>query len=621
MKCNIKKLLGSQTLENISISFCIHIIALLILSLFTISVEKKQQSLVIDLLPVDSEIIQENKIEEIENFSEDITVIKPQSVANNSIPQIETEISIPQIDTNFSDIKNTQQPLIDNEILTKDIVLGLGDNIDQQQNVGGVLDRLTIEIINHAENKDLNVIWLFDASVSLTAQRSDIKNRIVKIFNELSHREVGGKQIYHTVGSFGKDYKSVTKIPTQAIKSFVDSIDSISIDESGIENIFNAIDSLCQQYKSYHNMVIVFTDEVGDDIDCLEKCISTTKKYQIPVYVVGPPAPFGLPKILFKYVDPDPKFDQKERWVEIKQGPETLFKMTLDIESLPVDQSGLDSGFGPYALTRLCYNSGGIYFSIHPNRTDDIVLKKNIQPLSSNITKFFDIEVMKKYSPDYRHILTQQKEIDNNKIKWALVNACQIPIRIVYDQKMSFTAFNESEFVEQLNDAQNFAARLEPKIERIYVLLKSVENLAENLDDKRWLASYHLAMGRILATKCRIELYNIILAEAKSGLKKKNPKTNCWTLSFDENVNSNNSQINKIFDSAQKHLDYVVVNFPDTPWSYIASEELRTPMGYKWTEEYKEPTKSSTGNNNNNPPKDDMKKKLEFKPQRKIDQI
>ena len=28
----------------------------------------------------------------------------------------------------------------------------------------------------------------------------------------------------------------------------------------------------------------------------------------------------------------------------------------------------IDSGFGPFALTRLCYETGGIYFAVHPNR-------------------------------------------------------------------------------------------------------------------------------------------------------------------------------------------------------------------------------------------------------------
>ena len=33
------------------------------------------------------------------------------------------------------------------------------------------------------------------------------------------------------------------------------------------------------------------------------------------------------------------------------------------------DEPQYKAGFGPFALTRLCYETGGIYFAVHPNRT------------------------------------------------------------------------------------------------------------------------------------------------------------------------------------------------------------------------------------------------------------
>ena len=230
---------------------------------------------------------------------------------------------------------------------------------------------------------------------------------------------------------------------------------------------------------------------------------------------------------------------------------------------------------------------------------------------------------MNKYSPDYRNFLLQNKEIQNNKIKQSLLQACQIPINITYDQKMNFTAFNEGDFVEQLNDAQKFSAKIEPKLDQVYNILKSVEANAKNLTEKRWIVSYNLAMGRILATKCRIELYNLMLAEAKSGLKKKDAKNNAWELVRSMEVDSQNSQLTKTYNSAQKYLKLVVDKYPETPWAAIAQAELDTPMGYKWSEKYIDPPKPGIGNNNNNNPnpKDDELKKLEHKPQRKLDKI
>jgi hypothetical protein len=370
-------------------------------------------------------------------------------------------------------------------------------------------------------------------------------------------------------------------------------------------------------------MIVVFTDEVGDDLNLLDKTVVEARRKGTRIYVVGPPAPFGLSSIQFKYVDPDPKFDQNEKWVEINQGPETLFKMTLDLHSLPIDESGLDSGFGPYALSKICVDTGGIYFAVHPNRNENQVSKKEISPLSSYISVFFDNAVMKKYSPDYRSILLQTKENQTHKIKTALLNACKIPIQINNNQKINFTAYTEGEFVEQLNEAQKYSAKIEPQIDRIYTILKEVEPQSKSLDEKRWLASYNLAMGRILATKCRIELYNAMLAEAKTGLQKNDPKNNLWNLEFDAEFTTKSSQLQKSYATAIKYLQSIVSDFPDTPWALVAQNELDTPMGYKWIDSYKEPSKMNDGsNNNNNPlPKDDIKRKIELKPQRKIDKI
>jgi hypothetical protein len=32
------------------------------------------------------------------------------------------------------------------------------------------------------------------------------------------------------------------------------------------------------------------------------------------------------------------------------------------------DEEQMDSGFGPYGLCRLAYETGGLYFTVHPNR-------------------------------------------------------------------------------------------------------------------------------------------------------------------------------------------------------------------------------------------------------------
>lgn len=610
-------------LLSLGVSSLLYAILFIVLSLVTISIPIQKYSIVIESLPVDDIENQEIEILDINISDEDLTVQQPSSNSVASIPEYHQNISISDLSVLLDNAVTTP---IASLVPTDDIntMFNLGQSTVQDTNIGGVLDRLAIEIINNARTKNISVIWLFDASVSLSQQRKNIADRFAKIIEEINQSENSVKKIEHVVCSFGSKLSILNNIPSNDTEELIRLIDSIPIDDSGIENVFGSVHELCLTYKHTKNMIIVFTDEVGDDINKLEPAVFDARKFGSSIYVVGSPAPFGIDKIEFRYKDPDPQFDQTEKWVEINQGPETFVKMTLDLHSLPIDEQALDSGFGSYGLSRLCADSGGIYFSMHPNRSKGILNKKDVEPLSSYISVFFDNEILKQYPPDYRNLLAQQKELQTNKIKAALVNACNIPIKIIQDQTMSFSAFTEGEFVQQLNNAQKFAALIEPKINQVYDILKPVESSAQSLKDKRWLASYNLAMGRILATKCRIELYNNMLAEAKSGLKKTDPKNNLWALEYNEDFVTQNSQLNKTYQAAIRYLQGLVSDFPDTPWAFIAQQELNTPMGYVWKDSYKEPAKSNPMNNNNNPNpvrQDDKKKMLDRKPQRKIDKI
>lgn len=617
--------LASDVCEAFSISLLICALSLLLMSLISIAVDHNIYHTITLESSYEEEIIPEKILDISEMAVEtdnDKSILDNQAMSElSAIDQTTEEIIVSEdvsIESEYPDTIETQLNITE---LSEQINIGTMLT-SQENNLGGVLDRLTLEIIDHAKNKNINVIWLLDASISLSRQRLYIKDRLSKIVSEVKSSENSVKDVKHTICSFGEKLKVISENPSDDVDQLIKEISSINIDESGIENIFSCVEQVCNKFKASRNIIIIFTDEVGDDIQYLDKAIFASRRIGSSIYVVGPPAPFGIAKAQFKYIDPDPKFDQKERWVEINQGPETAFKTTLDLHSLDIDEMVLDSGFGPYGLSRLCLNTEGIYFAMHPNRSKQKVDKKQTEPLSSHISAFFDYAVMRDYNPDYRSFLLQQKEILSNKTKAALVKACSIPLNISYQKNTTFSAMSEGAFVEQLNNAQKFSAQIEPKINEIYSILKEVEASSSLLSEKRWIASYKLAMGRILATKCRIELYNTVLAEAKSGLKKKDKKTNMWTLERAD-FESSNSQLTKIHTSAIAYLKGVATDYPETPWAAIAQAELDTPMGYKWTESYKEPPKPNMGNNNNNPnvPKDDMIKKLELKPQRKIDKI
>lgn len=626
MISKIKEILGSEKCEYFSIAFLYHCCVIGLLAICFVAVNKSQPVINI-IVQNEPEDINYDPIEmiDIENFDTEKTSTNnsEEIIGSDTSLSVDDKIEIPStIALDQSDI--LERDMVDD--INNDILSGVGDiagkGLSQEKSTGSALDRLTVEIVSNAEHNNVHVIWLLDASISLSNQRKDIASRFNKILSELENLRNPSNIIVHSIFAFGKDCTKLCD-PTEDLDTLLNSIHSVGLDLSGIENTFQSVHELVKKYgkKDPKLMVIVFTDETGDDIDWLNAASLVCRQKATPVYVVGVPAPFGKSKAQFKYVDPDPNYDQKERWVEITQGPETLYPMVLDLRSLPIDDEVLDSGFGPFALCSLCSETGGIYFSVHPDRKSTKVSKKETSPLSSNISIFFDKNDMFRYSPDYRSPNRQTQEINTHKIKSALIKACSIPIHISDEQTKTFKAFSEGQFVDEINQAQRFSAKLEPKIDQIYKILKDVEKDYDTLKDNRWRASYALAMGRILATKSRIELYNQILAEAKTGLKKKDPKTNSWVLYNNINFVSNNSQTTKNYQSAIHYLEQVIDEHPNTPWAYIADEELTTPFGYGWKENYIEPPQMGGGGGNNNPPKDDTIKKLQPKPQRKIDKI
>lgn len=623
----IKDILSSETTEHYCVAFVVNSIALLILSLIIgRSLENKPNI-----------IIQSSSIEEKIEFQEPINIPetftfddKNSSVTEEVIveQQEDSSISVDQVEVPSN---LTVEPMEEvGSEFASDLVgqtlsgvsSNLGAGFSSQSSSGGALDRLTVEIIKSGESKDTNVIWLLDASVSLSYQRQLISDRFEKILQELEFANTT-HDINHGIYSFGQSLNKITKQPTSDPNILKSSVESILLDESGIENTFTAIGEVCKSEYVFGSrlLVIVFTDEVGDDFQFLDSVSSLARSKGSMIYVVGTPAPFGKSTTQFKFVEFDPKYDQAEKWVEIHQGPETLHDMVLNINTLPIDKETLDSGFGPFALSKLCLDSGGIYFSVHPNRSSFKVDKKQISPLSSYISRFFDHETMIKYKPDYRSYGVQNKEAQSHLSKKALIAASSIPLNISDEQTLRFKAFDEGTFVNELNMAQRFSAKLEPKINQIYSSLLTGESAYDTLED-RWKVSYALSMGRILSTKCRIESYNAVLAEAKTGLKKQDPKSNIWLLLPSPEFTLNNSTLKKSYESSRKYLKFVVENYPNTPWALIANEELNTPIGYKWTEEYEPPPKMGNGGGGNNNPQDDKAKpKLIPKPQRKIDKI
>ncbi len=516
--------------------------------------------------------------------------------------------------------------------------------------VSGAVDRITFEILQAVEERPTLVVWFFDQSGSLHRQREQIRDRFDRIYEELGvaaesqlgplGRNRNNVPILTSIIGFGSNVTLYTEEPTDDLAEIQSVVNSIEVDDTGIERPFTAVASAVNEYKSLRRsrgpngpqrnvLFIVVTDERGDDADRLESAIGACRKWGIPVHAIGVPAPFGREHALVKYVDPDPEYDQTPQWAEVDQGPETFLPervkvgFTGNFRQEPI----IDSGFGPYALTRLCYETGGIYFSVHPNRDVSRQVKRGeIEAFASEIEYFVDPSVMARYRPDYLAPDDYIERVKASPLRQALVTAAQMrPASGLSRPRTRFVKRSDAQLVGDLTRAQQDAAKLTPRLDQLLQTLQPAMEARDSETKPRWKAGYDLAMGRVLAQKIRTETYNLMLAQIKRGQAFEKEKSNTWVIEPSAEV-SVGSKWKREAETAIELLEGVVADYPNTPWALLAKKELEVPLGWKWNEEFTDlsPRPERRGGNNNNnpsPPQDDEKRMLEKRPQRPVPKL
>lgn len=476
----------------------------------------------------------------------------------------------------------------------------------------GAVDRLTNEILLSLEQRPTLVVWLFDRSGSLTGQREEVVDRFDRVYEQLGVAATRGAlrsreeddedeaPLLTAVASFGTTVEFMTESPTADLNAIKEAVRAIEPDDSGQENVFGAVLEATERHKRYrlrkpkrNVMIVVFTDEAGDDVNRLDRAVDYCRTMQTPVYVVGTPAPFGRVETYVRYVDPDPNFDQRPQYLPVRQGPESLLPERLRLGYFGAgdfDGPMLDSGFGPFGLTRLTSETGGFYIAVHPFRVDAGRANRSRardNPFTANLDYFFDERLMRRYRPDYVPTAEYRRRLNKNGAKRALVEAASMswtaPLENV---RLDFPKLDDAQFAEDLSRAQRSAAILEPRLEQLVSTLRRGESDRKKLDSARWEAGFDLAMGRALASKVRAEGYNAMLAQAKQGLEFTSEQKDTWVIVPSDEV-STGSLAEREADDARTYLTRVAEEHEGTPWALLAQRELSRPLGWEWRDEFR----------------------------------
>jgi len=493
------------------------------------------------------------------------------------IRRIESAIVNPKIETFEALTMPSEAETIENIDLT--------GTTEHPGGTEGAVDRMTLEIAASLRQRKTLPVWLFDESISLEHRREEILARFENVYRQLGLMDdIDTKEALRTgIVGYGQDVHILMEEPSSDIDELIKAVKTIKSDVSGVENVFTALNMALKQYAPVRRrmranmMFIIVTDERGDDFGgdsyaILEDTVRKLSREGVRVYCIGNSSPFGRQKgyVHVKWTAPDGT-EFEDDLPDADQGPETPLAEGLQLPFWTANAQQLErmsSGYGPYTLSRLCAETGGIFFV-----ADDTTVRK------------WDPQIMRQYAPDYRPGLEYRKQLQSNLAKQALIAAAQLAVNEpVPIPQRAFQANNDNILREQITEAQKPLAVLDYFLQRVHEALEVGEKHREKLDTDRWRAQYDLAMGRVLAMRVRAYGYNSLLAEMKSSPKRfEKEGSNQWLLQPSEKIEGG-ANVRKMHDKALLYLNRIIEEHPDTPWAFLAKIELSEPLGWEWRE-------------------------------------
>lgn len=437
-----------------------------------------------------------------------------------------------------------------------------------------------------AELEPTLAMWLIDTTPSALRVTDELRRAALDFYGSGDWKVIQGanpEQLQTVVIGFGAQPKFVTESPTADAAAVKTAFGELSSGPEEPEHTFAAVKAVLDKFlapaleQRRRMFVVVATDEAGDDPQVADEIVPLLKKHEIPVFVVGVNAPWGM-------TNPAGEIPGAKKNDLPVYGPESVASERVRIE-LPSFRSAtgvtaFDSGFGPQALERIARAGAGAFLAVRPGGGGTYG-GGTAWPGSE---QRFDPQGMKKYAPDYISAADYQQAVSANKAKAALVAAAKLPrVDVLKSPPTSFFKRNEADLKRQVVGAQRESAKLSPEIDKMADLLLAGEGDRAKLTEPRWQAGFDLALGRILAVKARCDVYAGVLAALNRGKEFANPEHKTWTLT-QADAFEGDSKNQKTAEKAKRLLEGVVKDHPNTPWAVEAAEELKTPLGWKLEE-------------------------------------
>ncbi len=601
-------------ISAVLVSGLFHAVLFLVLALFAVSTMVGRDMVLVSMgfvsgheLP-DAEVVVDIEAPEEQNLDDEL----PVEVEMPGIEQLGVQIDFPLDRREANSPQPNEKDSMDPENDLGGPVSNPAEIAKEASTVEGAVDTVTGRIQGQLDKGDLLVVWLLDASRSLVNDRRRVADRLEPFFAEIAARrgDAAKHQLLNAVVSFGKNMRQQVE-PTTSVRRVVGAVEKLPIDTSGVENVFSAIKGCLRDYRKIRGrkqlMIVIWTDETGDDTQRVEEVIALCRAQGVMVCVVGPSAILGAEMGLDSYQDPVTNVVFQ---LPVKRGPDSALPERIDLgywfrtrpprvdgriwrnTDLPSwyggpHLTGMTSSFSPHALTRLAAKTGGIYTIF--DRPED--------------RGPFRSDVMRKYAPDYQSTEKYLKMLASHPLRQAVHEAVAVTAGkdLMPPETMLFVIRDElqpSRFQRPYMSPAQFARKLRSSrrtlqrkadlkariVEEALACLGADGNPDRYLEyefsqetSPRWRAWYDLSRGRLLATSVRLEEYRLALDEiAQIGSLKST--TNHVILLPSTRMRSG-SDFEARATEARRLLNRCVADHPTTPWAYLAERELANGFG------------------------------------------
>jgi hypothetical protein len=457
-----------------------------------------------------------------------------------------------------------------------------GDPVFDVKEIGVALDQLAREILRHLKDHKLTVVWLFDESVSMQDDQRTILEKFDRVSSELkvnvdSSKKAAGA-LNHAIVGFGQGIDYVLEKPRDDIDAVGKAIKHLKIDPTGIENTMTALRVVVERYSSLIKkdrklLIVLVTDESGDDGADVEEARQALKKYKVPLYVIGRQSLFGYPWAHHRYEDPVTK---DVYYPLIRRGPETADLELYQWDGLYDRWDEQPSGFAPYELARLTKDSGGIYF-ILPSEEFMRVRQRE---------QAYSITQLKEYRPEYDNRSSYVEKRNSSPLR-QLLHAIVVEGKdFLY--RREFPVGSEEVVKAALEEGPKATFKLNLLLE-IQTRLENLKKLREREPEKRWQAHYDLMLAQTVAFQVKAYEYRALMASIAQSppQPKRQPGPDLmitWVVNHSTKPLAPRNLTAKKYAEAERLLKDVIARHPKTPWADLAQDALNRGLSVQCDE-------------------------------------